>query len=326
VLRRHWPFVVVFLTGAGLRVAVAVAMSPALMFMGDSYDYVQSARSMTPGLFHPFGYSALLRSLMWTNDLRVVTTLQHLMGLGLGILAYTLLRRLGVRRWLSVLAAVPVLLDPYQVIVEQFVLAEVLLELLLLAGMALLLDRRLPAVGTCAAVGVLGAAAGLTRPVGFVILLPCLVLGVTNRWGWRRVLSSAGAAVVVIGGYTVWFNSVHGRYAVQTFSGRLFYGRVAPFADCRRLELTEMERGLCGPRPGEGRPPGDGIHNTWDFTSPLYQLPVAVPLPSAGHLPERTADDVARDFAGPQTWGGPGTRWGCRCRRGSSTRKSIPDA
>ena len=306
VWRRHWPFVLLLLAGAVLRLAVSVAMSPALMFMGDSYDYIQSARSTTPGLFHPFGYSALLRSLMWTNDLRVVTTLQHLMGLGLGVVTYAVLRRLGVRRWLSVVAAAPVLLDAYQVIVEQFVLAEVLFELLLLVGIALLLARHRPALGTCAAVGVLVAAAGLTRPAGFVMLLPCLGLIAVRRWGWQRLLAPTTGALIVIGSYAVWFHDVHARHGVESFSGRLVYGRVAPFADCGRLELSEIERRLCDPRPIEDRPAGGGIHYTWDFTSPLYQLPVPVPLPLAERLPARTADDVAQDFALAVVLGQPG--------------------
>lgn len=295
VLARHRPLVVVLAAGAVLRAAAAWATSPALLFTGDSHDYLASAEAFRPSLFHPFGYSALLRLLWWTDDLRVVTALQHLLGLGLGAGVYALSQRLGASRRLAAVAAVPVLLDAYQVSLERFVLAETLFECLLFAALAVLVVADRPSVAACAGGGALLAGAALTRTTGLVAVLPCLALGVARRWGWRRLAAFGVAVAAPLGAYAVWFHSDHGRFRLQGYDGRWLYGRVAPLAECDRLRVPPAERPLCDPRPVGQRGPRNFY--TWDLASPFYNLPVPAPQGLDGRLPARTADDVALAFA-----------------------------
>lgn len=295
VLARHWPLVALLLAGAVLRAAAAWATSPALLLTGDSQDYLASARSFTPSLFHPFGYSLLLKLLWWTDDVRVVTVVQHLLGLGLGAGIYALLLRLGVGRPLATVAAAFVVLDAYQVNLERFILAEILFVCLLVAAVGLLVASDPPPAAVCVASGLLLAGAGLTRTTGLVVLLPCLAMAVARRWPWRRVGAFALAAVLPLIGYAMWFDAVHGRHRIQAFDGRWLYGRVAPFARCDRLDVPPSERQLCDPRP-VGQRPSRNFY-TWDLASPFYRLPLPAPRGLDGRLPSRTADDVALAFA-----------------------------
>lgn len=304
LLARHRAMVVVLAAGLLLRAAAAWATSPALLFTGDSHDYLASARALRPSLFHPFGYSALLRLLWWTGDLRVVTGVQHLMGLGLGVATYAFLLRLGTARWLAAVAAAPVLLDAYQVSLERFVLAETLFSCLLFAALAVIAARDRPSVANCAAGGLLLAAAALTRTAGVVALVPCLGLAVARRWGWRRVAALALAVASPLGAYALWYRADHGRLGLQGYDGRWLYGRVAPLADCDRLDPPPIERSLCDPRP-VGQRPGRNFY-TWDLASPFYNLPVPALHGLDGRLPPRTADDVARSFAWRVVVGQPG--------------------
>ncbi len=264
-----------------LRVAATVAYRPGLMLIGDSYDYVYWANRLQPGRWHPLGYSAFLRLLLWTDRTMAVVIVQHLLGLALGVGTYLLLQRLGVRRWVSALGAAPVLLDAYQVNVEQFLLAETLFEALALGGLALVLARR---VSTARAVtgGVLLSAATLTRTVGAAVLVVGVVLLVIRGVGWRRVLVLTGAAVMPLVGYAVWFQAGHGSFGLTSYDGRWFYGKVAPFARCHPASTPP----LCPAEPlGSRLRP---TFYTWSRDSPFARL-----HPPAG----QTRDQVAQRWA-----------------------------
>lgn len=285
LLRSHAPLVGLVAVGLLLRAAVALAYRPALLLYGDSYDYLRRAYTMRPWPFHPLGYSAFLRLLMWTEDLRSVVVVQHLLGVALGVGTYVLLLRLGVRRWLATLAAGPVLLDAYQAGVEQFVLAETLFEVLLLGGLALLLGRRL-SPGRAAASGVLLAAATLTRSVAGAVVAMLLVLVAVRRVGWKPTLAFATAALLPLVSYAAWFDSIYHSFRLTTYDGRFLYGKVAPIARCDRLELPASLRGLCPPEDVGARQVSR--YYTWNGSSPFYTF-----SPPAG----RARDEVAQEWA-----------------------------
>ena len=58
------------------------------------------------------------------------------------MLVYAVLVRFGVRTWLAALAAIPVLFDPLQLVLEQYVLADVWTVFLVVAALVLLVWRR----------------------------------------------------------------------------------------------------------------------------------------------------------------------------------------
>ena len=86
--------------GGGLRLLAMVAHPGALWFSGDSYVYLGAALRPRPDLSKTTGYSLFLRGLEPFHSLTLVTGVQHLMGLGVAVMIYLLLRRTGVsQRW-----------------------------------------------------------------------------------------------------------------------------------------------------------------------------------------------------------------------------------
>lgn len=285
LVRSHGILLGLLVVGLLLRAGVTLAYRPALMLYGDSYDYLRRAYSLHPGPFHPLGYSVFLRLLVWTDDLRSVVVVQHLLGVALGVGTYLLLLRLGVRRWLAALAAAPVLLDAYQAGVEQFVLAETLFEVLLLGGLALLFGRRL-SPGRAAASGVLLAAATLTRSVAGAVVAMVVVLVVIRRVGWRPTLALTAGALLPLLAYAAWFDSITHSFRLTAYDGRFLYGKVAPIARCDQVELPAALRGLC-PAEDIGARRTSGYY-IWNGTSPFYSF-----RPRAG----QGRDEAAQEWA-----------------------------
>jgi hypothetical protein len=248
VLARHWLVAAFVLVAVVLRVAASIAYWPALEFHADSYDYLKLAHSLVPGSWHSSGYPLFLVPFSITGQLWVVVAVQHLMGIAMGVIVYAFALRLGARRWLAALAALPVLLDGYQVDVEQFILAETLTDLLLIGGMALLLWREDIGFKRAAAAGLLIAAACLTRtailPVVVVAVLYLLVRGPR----WRPLVAYCAGAAVLLGGYGGWYAATYGHFGYSDFTGIWLYGRVAPFATCH-YSLPRTEAQLCPKQP-----------------------------------------------------------------------------
>ncbi len=289
---------------------MALAYRPALL-IDDSQGFLANAEDLRPDEVRPIGYAALLRLL--PDDLAVVAAVQHAMGLAVGLLLYALLLRLGVRRWLAALAAAPVLLDAYQLHLEQFVLTETLFELLLVAGCAALLWRRRPGAALAALAGVLLAASALTRANGIVVIAPALATLVALRWRepWRAALPAVAALLVAfalpVGAYAVWFHSLHGTYAISGEGGRFLYGRVAPFVDCSKFDVPAREARLCPSLPPDRRPTLAGSvseHYMWGGDSPIWDVHPDDRARVAGsfarrairHQPLDYARAVSRDF------------------------------
>ena len=119
------------------------------MHFGDSYGYLLDSARLVPSETHPLGYPLFLALLRPFGALTIVLVVQHLLGLGLGVGTYLFLRRrLDVRRSLGLLGAIPVLLDPYQIQLEQFVLAETWTSALLLGAIALVSHGKHPLHGS----------------------------------------------------------------------------------------------------------------------------------------------------------------------------------
>lgn len=250
--RRHWLLLLLLLAGAGIRIVVTIAYWPAIELNGDSYDYLGAATSLRPSQWHVVGYALVLRALSFVGNLGVVSILQHLLGLGLGVALYVLLLRFRVRPWLAALGALPVLLDGYQLDIEQFVLAETLTDVLLVGGFAFLLWRRRLTAPFAAAAGTLLALAAVTRDATLPVV--ALVGGyLLLRGRWRSLLFFAGAAAAVLVAYGLWYASAWGHIGFQGYTGNYLYGRVATFATCG-YPLSAEEAKLCPSQPVSQRP------------------------------------------------------------------------
>ncbi|HEY1704865.1 MAG TPA: hypothetical protein VGG75_34650, partial [Trebonia sp.] len=97
-LRRHLPFCVVVGVAALLRLVVMLGYPPA-MFFNDSYSYLNDVMTGQPDPERSNGYPFFLRVLMPLHSFSVVTGIQALMGLVMGVLIYAVLRRRGLAWW-----------------------------------------------------------------------------------------------------------------------------------------------------------------------------------------------------------------------------------
>src|SRR5688500_14723511 len=169
-LHRHWPLLAVLVLAVLARAVVAVAYAPALMFP-DSWSYIGAAYGDSHlGGIRPPGYGLAMFALdkVTGPSLGVVTALQHVAGLGVGVIVYALLLRLGTGRPIATVAAAIVLLDGYTIALEQHILAETFTTAAMVASVALLVTTR--AALPLAVAGVLLAIAVLMRtPTIFLV-------------------------------------------------------------------------------------------------------------------------------------------------------------
>src|SRR6202035_3612417 len=186
IARRHWLITALLLAGVVLRGLSLAAYQPALLYI-DSLKYLFGA---WPGN-DPLGYNVILKVLLIGGDLNTVNVIQHLVGLAVAVVLYLLLLRRGTPRWLAALAAAPVLLDAYQVQIEQTIMPDVWFEALIVAGLALLLWRPEPGPWLIAAGGLaLGASAPVAQ-VGQILIVPAVIYLLIIVPGWRRQLLQA---------------------------------------------------------------------------------------------------------------------------------------
>ncbi len=293
VAGRHAPFLVVFVAGASLRVLTFVAYQPGLAYAQDSFSYLHDAHTGAPNVIRPEGYAFFLRLVEGlTGEFSVVAAAQHVFGLAIGVMLYLLLYRLGAGRRLAALGAAPILLDSYQVYVEQFVLSETLFAFLAaIAAMLLLWPSERWAEARIAAAGVVLGLATVTRTVGIALLLGTVVFLVVRRSGWRSLSSFVAPVVLILGAYGLWFHSEHGTFGLERYHGYTLAARVSPFADCRGLSLPPDQRIFCDPRPPRQRPGGDVY--LWSETAALRRRD-GVPGPERDRSAARFGRSIIR--------------------------------
>jgi hypothetical protein len=264
VLRRHWWFVAVLSVGTTLRALAWAAYQPAL-FYSDSLSYLANTHRVPDAGWHPPGYPWFLDAVLIDRHIAIVTAVQHLMILGDGIVIYLLLIRFGCSRIVATLACAPVLLDAYQVQIEQYILSEALFETLLVAAIAIALwptreGVRPVRAWRTAVVALLIGLSVLVRldAVGLIVpLLGWLVWTIRRqRAGWllRPLLAISlglGLPVAILLGLR---GSSGGGVSI-TGSGPIWlYSRVASFANCPHDDIPADERVLCPTQPLGQRP------------------------------------------------------------------------
>jgi hypothetical protein len=281
--RRHWIIVILLTAGVGLRVVTQLAYRPALFYI-DSYKYLTGSSGIDPE-----GYRFLMAPVLWAGNLAVVPALQHLLGLAMGLALYTVLMRRGAPRWAAALAAAPVLLDAYQLQMEQTIMPDVPFEAFIVAGLTILLWTPRPGPKRLMAGAlVLGLAADV-REIGELLIIPAAVFAVlVARGGWRRrarylVVGLVSCAIPMLVYMTVSAAGGHG-FALATHRGDVLYGRAADAANCTTLKRPADEQGLC-PTPAQKAVGIDGIINNTDGISHLYKPP-----------PGRTSGEMSGNF------------------------------
>ena len=268
-VRHHWMFLLVLTAGLVLRLLAETAYRPALLYI-DSVKYLEGSLATAPQ-----GYQALLRVLDPVGGLALVAAAQHVFGLAMAVALYALLLRRGAPRWVATLAAVPVLLDAYQLQLEQTIMPDVLFETMIAAGIVVLLWR--PGRWQVAVGALLLGAAVTVREIGAVLIVPVVVFAALTVRGWRqrtrRAALAAGCFVLPVLGYLAGTFGVSGHFGMAGNGPSPQYGRAAAAADCAALKIPAAQRALC-PSPAQTLALGgvDGLlHNP---RSPGHTVPV----------------------------------------------------
>ena len=301
-------FLLVLTAGLVLRVLAETAYRPALLYI-DSVKYLEGSVATAPQ-----GYQALLRLLDPAGGLALVAAVQHVFGLAMAVALYALLLRRGAPRWAATLAAAPVLLDAYQLQLEQTIMPDVLFETMIAAGLVVLLWRRRARGAWPLAAGALLLGAAVTvREIGAVLIVPVVVFAALTVPGWRPIGGAGrggprwrpGASCCRCWATWPGRSVVTGHFGMAGNGPSPQYGRAAAAADCATLRVPADERALC-PSPAQTLALGgiDGLlHNP---RSPGHTVPVPPGLTRDEFLdrfalavfrqqPLRVAASVARD-------------------------------
>jgi hypothetical protein len=277
VAREHALFCCVLLVAAVVRVFVMLGYPPALWF-SDSLPYVGAALKPSPYRYRPVGYSFFLALLEPFRSVGLVTAVQAVMGLAMGIAVYAVLRRYGIAGWGATLAAVPVLLSAYELQMEHFVLSDTLFGLLVTVAVMMVLWRPVPQVTGCALAGLVLGCGALDREQGILLPIPFglyLCTQLARRVPVRQVLARMAAMFVTLAipllAYAWWFDQVNGSFQLTTSTGAFLYSRVSTFAECSVIKPPTDERWLCIPTPPGQRP--NANFYAWSATSPINVRP-----------------------------------------------------
>jgi len=241
LIRRNWPFAALLALATAVRVVTWLAIHPAMWVLLDGIGYVLEAIDPQPDPFRPSGYALLmLRPLLPAHSLSLVTALQHAMGLGVGVLTYATLIRLGLPRWVAALGAVPILFDGYVINLEQMVASDMLFSTFVaVAVLFLIWHAARPPYLVVAAAGLLFGMSAITRVAGVPVIAAGLLFLLLRRPTWSRlaVLSVAFAIPVTL--YGAWFSQTYGRFNLTATNGIYLYAHTTNFVDCGRVHFTD---------------------------------------------------------------------------------------
>jgi hypothetical protein len=245
LIRRHWIFASALGAAVLPRVVAMIGFQPAVLFRLDTYDYLWGAVHLSPNVVNPSGYSLFLWLLRPFHSIAGVAALQHLIGLGIATLVYALVRRYGLPDWGATLAAAPVLFDPAQILVEQFVMADLLAMALMIGAFGVLLLRRPPSMWQVVTAGVMTGVSVTVRPttLPLVLLIPLFLL--LRRVGWRKAGAALLAGVIPVAGYLGWFAAVHGSVNMTNSNGMFLWSRTMSFANCAVIRPPAGLQALC---------------------------------------------------------------------------------
>jgi hypothetical protein len=283
VARRHWLAAVLLTAGLVLRVLAQLAYRPVLFYI-DSTRYLYNAGGMDP-----VGYKGPLRAILLVANFNAVAAVQHLLGLAMAVVIYVLLLRRSVPRWLAALAIVPVLLDAYQLQIEQTVMPDTWFEALIVAGLAILLWQPRASWRRVAAAGLVLGTSAIVAQVGEALLLPAVIYLLAAGGGWRRAAGKAAALCVAFAlpilAYCTGSYLLAGDFFLSHTGVTSVYGRMAAAADCATIRLPAAERGLC-PTPAQQAKGPDWLE--YGPGSPIR--------PYYADLPRAETDSLISDF------------------------------
>ena len=284
LLRRHWLAGVLLAAGLVLRVLAQFAYRPVLFYIDTSRYLYNDA----PGM-DPVGYKGPLRAILAVANLDAVAAVQHLLGLAMAVVLYVLLLRRGCPRWLAALAMAPLLLDAYQIQIEQTLMPDTWFEALIVAGLAILLWRPAPGWRAVAAGGLVLGTSAIFAQVGEALLPAAVLYLLVLGGGWRRFLGRAAALCVAFALPILAYSTVNelatGNFFLSHTGVTSAYGRLAAAADCATLRLPPDEQKMCPTRHQQALGP--------DFLDFGLRSPIA---PYYSGLPRDRVNSLIVDF------------------------------
>jgi hypothetical protein len=282
-LRRHWLGAALLAAGLALRVLAEVSYRPALFYI-DSQRYLTNSDGMDP-----VGYKGPLRVIALLGTFAAVPAVQHLLGLAIAVAIYLILLRRGVSRWLGALAIAPVLLDAYQLQIEQTVMPDTWFEALIVAGIVILLWRPVTSWRAVVAGGLALGTSAIVAQVGEALIVPAVIYVLLMAGGRRRAAGQAAvlcaAFAVPILAYCTGSYLLTGDFFLSHTGVTSLYGRTAAAADCATLRLPSDERGLCPTWAQQVRGPDWLEYNQRSPVTPYY-----------AHLPRGEVDAMISSF------------------------------
>jgi hypothetical protein len=273
LLSENRLFSLALAAGTALRLVTMLAFPPAIWYGGDSVSYVNSGLHWWPGVSRESGYGVFLEILHPFHSFALVTLIQHLAGLAMGVLVYALLRhRYRLPGWGATLAALPVLIDPYVIQLEQEILADSIFTFLCVTAVVLVLwwpDRDRPAWSLPAAAALFGIASAFW-PVGLPLLIVLLVYMIIRWVGWQKLVATAVAGAVPLLAYAGWFDLRYHHLGFNTSDGVFLWSRTMTFANCQVIKPPADLRPLCPSTPVSDRQ--ESPFYIWEAHSPLLRV------------------------------------------------------
>lgn len=268
IARQHWLACLLMAAGLVLRVLTQLAYRPALIYV-DTLKYLYGVYPDSD----PHGYKLPLKAILAFGDLGAVAAVQHLLGLAMAAVLYIVLRRRGINRWLAAIAMAPVLLDAYQLQMEQTIMPDVWFEAMLVAGLALLLWRPVVTVPFVIAAGLVLGASATMRQLGELLVFPVVLFLLVAWGGWRRAVIRSAALIAAFALPILLYSGVNyartGHFWLA--HGQTLLGRVTAAADCATLKVPADVRLLCPTHSEQALGP-DWLEHSGH--SPEYTTPV----------------------------------------------------
>jgi hypothetical protein len=271
--RNHRLFTVAACLSLLPRILATLGFRPAL-FIQDSFSYLQQGTHFNLGQTRPAGYSMLLRVLEPFHSLLLITTLQHLMGIAIAAIIYTVLRNRGLPAWGATLAAAPTLFDSRQIWLESSILADTLFTFVLVVAVAILLRPR-PSAWQAVIAGAGVAWASVIRGNGAPVILVIVAFLLVQRARWRVIAACVTAFAVPLLSYMAVFDLDHGAFNITNSGGLFLWSRTMSFANCAVIKPPADLRPLC-PEAQPGHPaspaPPWSVTALFDGRSPAAYL------------------------------------------------------
>ena len=285
----HRLFILVLAPAVLLRVDAELGYRWQSWF-NDSFEYLAHAISFNLDPTRVSGYSVWLKILEPFHSYALITILQHLMGLAVGVMVYALARhRFGVRPWIAALAAVPVLYDGFEIQLEHLILSDVpFLFVIMLATTLLLWNPAGPSARMCALIGLLLGLGAVLRSIGLPLLAVFGVYMIIRRFSWRKIAATIAVCLVPVFAYAGLFDIENGQFAMSDATGVFLYSRVMTFAECSKMgPLPADLRELCVTTPPAQRPIAQAY--IWTDQTPMDYFPPVKFSPVPNQLGEEFA-------------------------------------